>query len=151
MTEIGLPLSRVVDGCLLLQFKNDTAGFEAGQRELHAFLEAQGVSDRGLYRSELAFEELVVNVIRHGRGDLDTGAHAIDVSVRMCDEDILLTVEDDGPPFNPLKVPDPPRPSTIEDARIGGLGLPLVRFAAKRIEYERTAGRNRVMMSIQRN
>lgn len=142
------PQARIADGCLLLQFDSNKAGFEGGQRALHEFLEAEGVSDRGLYQTELAFEELVTNVIRHGFGDGDAGAHPIDVSVCVRGGDIVLTVEDDGPPFNPLEAPRPPAPTSIEDARIGGLGLPLVRFAAKRIEYERIAERNRVILGI---
>jgi serine/threonine-protein kinase RsbW len=143
------PHARIVDGCLQLQFDSNNAGFEGGQRALHEFLEAEGVSARGLYQTELAFEELVINVIRHGFGDHDAGAHPIDVSVCVRGGDIVLTVEDDGPPFNPLEAPDPPAPTTLEEAKIGGLGLPLVRFAAKRIEYQRIAGRNRVILSIQ--
>jgi serine/threonine-protein kinase RsbW len=150
VTESSKPRSNVADGCLLLQVANDTAGLEAGQRALHEFLEAEGASARGLYRTELAFEELVANVIRHGYDDRDMGAGPIDVSVRVRGEEIVLTVEDDGPPFNPLGVPEPTPPSTLEDSRIGGLGLPLVRMAATRMEYARSAGRNRVTISIQR-
>jgi serine/threonine-protein kinase RsbW len=150
VTASGLRQSRGADGGLLLQLVNDTAGLEAGQRALREFLEAEGVSARGLYQTELAFEELVVNVIRHGYADRGTGGHPIDVTVCVRGEEIVLTVEDEGPPFNPLQAPDPARPTAIEDARIGGLGLHLVRKTAKRMEYERMAGRNRVTTSIQR-
>jgi serine/threonine-protein kinase RsbW len=151
VTEIVPPIPRVVDGCLHLQFADTLAGFEAGQGELRTFLEARGVSGRGLYRSELAVEELVVNVIRHASVNGESGARLIEVSVGVDDEDIQVTVEDDGPPFNPLEAPAPPRPSTLEDANIGGLGIPLVRLAAKHIDYERHAGRNRVVLRIQRD
>ena len=147
----GRPRQRcVADGRLLLQLDNDTADLEAGQQALREFLEAEGVSDRGLYHAELAFEELVANIIRHAYGERNKGMHSIDVSVCVGGEEIALTVEDDGPAFDPLQVPAPPLPSTIEDARIGGLGLPLVRMVAKRLEYARLAGRNRVSLSIQR-
>jgi serine/threonine-protein kinase RsbW len=140
----------IVDGGLRLHLVNDTAGLEAAQQTLHAFLAAEGVGTRGIYRTELAFEELVVNVIRHGYADREVGTCPIDVSVRVLAQEIVLAVEDDGPPFDPLQVPDPELPATIDEARIGGLGLHLVRKSTQRMEYERTAGRNRVTLSLQR-
>ena len=50
-----------------------------------------------------------------------------------------FTFEDDGIPFNPLDVP-PPRPYTsLEKAKIGGLGVSLVTKYSTQLRYERPA------------
>lgn len=138
------------DDSLLVQLENDTAQLEAGQRALRAFLEARGTSVRALHHSELVFEELVTNIIRHAYGDRDRGTLSIDVEADIRCDEIILTVEDTGPPFDPSQASEPPRATDIESANIGGLGLKLVRMAAKRIEYERAGDRNRVRVEISR-
>jgi serine/threonine-protein kinase RsbW len=138
------------DGRLALRLGNDTAQVAAGQQALHDFLEAQGVGARALYHVELAFEELITNIVRHGYSGQSTSSPAIDVSLAVRSDEIVLTVEDTAPPFDPVRAVAPPLPASIEDARIGGLGLRLVRMAAKRIEYERAGDRNRVTVGIAR-
>jgi anti-sigma regulatory factor (Ser/Thr protein kinase) len=59
-------------------------------------------------------------------------------------------VEDRGSPFDPSQAVDAPRATRIEDARIGGLGLRLVRMAARRVHYERVGDKNRVTLDIPR-
>lgn len=149
VTGPGLRRMHIVDGRLFIQLDSDTGGLEAGRRALRDFLLQKGVSARGVQQVELAFEETVTNVIRHAYRHRDEGAHPIDASLCIHGEDIALTVEDDGPPFNPLEVPEPALPSSIEHAKIGGLGLRLVRMTAKGIEYERLQGKNRLTIRFQ--
>ncbi len=148
-STIGL-YRRVLENRLQLHLDNDTAQLEAGQQALRRFLEAEGTSARALYHAELAFEELVTNVIRYAYGDRDRGMCPIDVSAWVRGEEIVLTVEDTGPPFDPSQTVDAPRATRIEDARIGGLGLRLVRMAARRVHYERVGDKNRVTIDIPR-
>lgn len=138
------------EAVLLLEVGTDTAAFAAAQEALHAYLEAAGVDERAVFRTELAFEELVTNVVRHGYGGPRSNLTPIDVSVSIRDDEIGLTVEDPGPPFDPSKAVAAPLPKRIEDASIGGLGLRLVHSVARRIDYARVAGRNRVTVAIAR-
>jgi len=146
-----MPGAQVPDAPLVLRLERSIAGFEAGLRALQRFLDAAAAGPGGRYRTELVFEELVVNVIRHADTGPDPSGRPIDISARVRGDEIILTVEDDGDPFDPLQAPAPPRPSSIEEARIGGLGLPLVRGAARRLAYERLDGRNRVTVVIGRS
>jgi|APFre7841882724_1041349.scaffolds.fasta_scaffold00236_14 serine/threonine-protein kinase RsbW len=138
-------LHGVADGRLRLQVPPDAVSLAAGQRAIAGFLAPGAASEHAVFFTELAFEELLSNIIRHG----NTGGAPIDVCLTVRDDGAIeLTVEDDGPPFDPLSVPEPPAPSSIEDARIGGLGLVLVRKSCERMTYERIAGRNRVSVRI---
>jgi anti-sigma regulatory factor (Ser/Thr protein kinase) len=130
------------------RFEEDIAGLDARMQELRYFLEGRQFSARGLYRAELASEELAINVIRHGYRACETGRYPMDVSVAVRGGEILICAEDEGPPFDPSCVAGPPPPLGIENCRIGGLRLPLVRFATRQIHYERTVGRNRVTINI---
>jgi anti-sigma regulatory factor (Ser/Thr protein kinase) len=135
---------------LLLEVGSDTAAFAAAQEALHEHLEAAGVGERAIFRTELAFEELVTNVVRHGYGGRRSNLTPVEVTVSVRDEEIVLTIEDPGPPFDPSQPVDAARPASIEEATIGGLGLRLVHAVASRIEYHRLAGRNRVTIGIAR-
>lgn len=145
---IDLGRSPRADGCLLLRFENETVGLDTRLRALREFLEGNCISTRALYRAELAFEELVTNIIRHAYRDRDNGKHPIEVGVAVRGGEVVMTVEDEGPPFDPVQVPESPIASSLEDSKIGGLGLRLVRFATTQMQYERASGRNRVTVRI---
>ena len=132
---------------LRLRVAADDPGLAQGQQALSAYLREMGAGDRAIYLVELAFDELLNNVIRHGF----RGSHPRPIDVRAAvGDEIVFVVEDDGPPFNPLEVPEPDRPASLEEALPGGWGISLVRNAASRMEYERLPDRNRVVVHISR-
>jgi len=58
----------------------------------------------------------------------------------------MLTVTDDGHPFNPLEAPEPDTTLPVEERPIGGLGIYLLRKMFDRMDYTRTDGKNRVTL-----
>jgi len=129
----------------VLRFAATRASFEQASADARAALEACGVHGSARYNAELVFEEVVTNVIRHG--------HAPEIEMSLAclpgADEIVLTFEDAGPPFDPLKQPAKPLPKSIEDATLGGLGLLLVRKASTCLHYERTPGeKNRLTVTI---
>jgi serine/threonine-protein kinase RsbW len=146
----SLAETRVEGDRFSVRLVNDLASLGAGQRALHDFLAGAGLAERAIFQTELAFEELVTNVIRHAYAGRAAGSSPIDVLVRLAAAEVMLVVEDDGPPFDPAQVPDPPLPASIEDARVGGLGLRFIRAAAQRIVHERIGDKNRVTVWVAR-
>lgn len=70
---------------------------------------------------------------------------------------VELTFEDDGRPFNPLEAAPAEPLRSIETARIGGLGIPLVAKLSAYLRYEQPqndagqagfAPRNRLVLAI---
>ena len=53
-------------------------------------------------------------------------------------------VTDDGRPFNPLSYEPPPAPKDLQSAKIGGLGIRMMRGFADQIAYERSGPINRL-------
>jgi len=126
-----------------LRFPGTPAGLDEAARSLGAILEARQISPELRYDVEVIFEELAGNIVRHGKP-----AGEIDVGLAFHSE-VVLTFEDDGAAFDPREQPAPPEPGSLEEARVGGLGLVLVRQICSRVEYERTpAGRNRLTVSV---
>lgn len=64
---------------------------------------------------------------------------------------MVQVVSDQGWPFNPLEQPDPVPATSLAEAKVGGLGIMLVRKAASSLAYERANGRNLVQVVIPRN
>jgi anti-sigma regulatory factor (Ser/Thr protein kinase) len=134
-------------GTHILRFSASPADFEQAFADLRAVLEACGVCPRARNNAELVFEEVVSNVIRHG--SIDGRTHQIELSLTCDAREILLTFEDDGEAFDPLDRPMPILPKSLEEARLGGLGILLMRKASTGLHYERTSDqKNRLIVTI---
>ena len=134
----GLRSTRSVDGDLRLVLNNTLDAVEDGRCELLVFFERHALDTKSIHRLEVIFEELVSNIVRHGfRPKSD---QSIRVRARAGQGRIELTFEDDGAPFNPLLAPQPDRYTTLETARIGGRGIPLITSLSTSISYEGDPG-----------
>jgi serine/threonine-protein kinase RsbW len=69
------------------------------------------------------------------------------VSLALTPLGITLTVEDDGPGFDPLSLPPPDVGASVTERAVGGLGVFLVRKMMDTVSYARVAGRNQLRMS----
>lgn len=129
---------------IALQFAGTHAGFAHAFDDLRAALEGDALHPRTRFDVELVFEEIVANIVRHG-GAGTTVAVELDV----VGGDVVMTIDDDGAPFDPTGRPDPTLPKSLDDAPIGGLGLMMVRRAATEMRYDRTAEeKNRLTIRI---
>lgn len=112
------------------------------QTALRAFGEAHGLPDRIIHGLELAADEMLSNVIRHGfpDGQVDRDIHC---SAHMTDGKVAFAIRDNGAPFDPLvDAPPPDLESGAEDAPIGGLGVHIVKSLADDCDYTRKSGLN---------
>jgi len=98
-----------------------------------------------LYALLLCLEELVANVVLHGRAR-DTRPLSIKVELRPVAGGLQVHVDDNGWAFDPTLVIDPPIPPSLDDAPMGGLGLVLVRRFAHSFTYRREDDWNRVTL-----
>jgi len=131
----GLRSATMVNGGLELVLNNRIAAIEDGRRRMAEFLAGMSLDDAVRNRLEVVFEELVSNTIRHGfKMHSDQSIH---VRVDPRPGTVELTFEDDGWPFNPLEAPPSEPPKSIETARIGGLGIPLVARMSASVNYQR--------------
>jgi anti-sigma regulatory factor (Ser/Thr protein kinase) len=113
---------------------NATA-LEAVQDSLAGVLESAGVAGPVRYRVRLAVEELVANLIMHGRFAREHLPARI--TLRITPAAVLLQLDDAAEPFDPRQAPAPVSAPTLEEDALGGLGLPLVRKMAEIQDYRR--------------
>ncbi len=91
-------------------------------------------------RMNLAIEEAVVNVIDYAYPSGTVGS--VDINVTVYDNHMEFVISDSGTPFDPTKKEDVDISLPVEERRIGGLGIHLVRQLMDKINYERKDGRN---------
>ena len=68
----------------------------------------------------MAVDEACANIIRHCYGGRCDGP--IEMELYMGDDRLVVTLRDQGNPFDPEQVP----PRDLDEVRPGGLGLPLI-------------------------
>ena len=105
--------------------------------------EQAGISSRETQRLRLAVEEAVANVVNYGQ------ATAITLHAETADGQLLLTIDDDGLPFDPTKgsstdlsVPPDQRPA-------GGMGIIMLHRMTEGLAYQRTDGHN--ILTLKKN
>ncbi|WP_437204996.1 ATP-binding protein [Planctomicrobium sp. SH664] len=124
---------------------SDTSrGFEVQERIL-GLLEKHEFTDKDLFGIKLALEEAIVNAIKHGNGlDLSKSVH---ISCQLQADIVRITIEDEGPGFNPEEVPDPTDDDNLD--KPSGRGLMLMRAFMTNIEYNDKG--NRVLLEKKRS
>jgi serine/threonine-protein kinase RsbW len=128
----------------VLKLKNDLAEITRLSEELEAFCEANGVSMDTVMALNLALEEAVTNVIDYGYGH--EGEHEFEVELIVADGNVQATISDDATEYNPLAREDPDVNAPLEERRIGGLGVLLVKKLMDTVTYARTDGKNVLTM-----
>ena len=76
----------------------------------------------------------------------DDEEHVIDLNFVLSGNRLVITIHDDGVPFNPFEL-DPPNISlSLDERAIGGLGIFLVRQMMDEYLYTRHIGKNVVRL-----
>ncbi len=122
----------------------DAAQLPALMRFLQEFWSAARLPPTESMKFELALEEVFMNVVMHGSPVAGT---PVEVSVIVCDGGLTLIVESEGPAFDPLLLPAPDVAASLEDRKVGGLGVFLVRKMMDAVSYQRVAARNQLRMT----
>jgi anti-sigma regulatory factor (Ser/Thr protein kinase) len=100
-------------------------------------------TDRQMCEISLLIEELCANIIAHGA---EKGAGRIMVCLEKDWDELCITVEDDGPPFDPTGAPEVDICLPLEKRCPGGLGIHLIRHYADSLDYCRENDKNRVTL-----
>jgi serine/threonine-protein kinase RsbW len=105
------------------------------------------IDDQLQFSIHLCLEEAVSNIIRHGYAP-DTAAPVTIEFSRPREGQLVFTVEDFAPLFNPLLAPEIPLVDSGGELAIGGRGIRLLRAFAHTLEHERTAAGNRLRIGF---
>lgn len=95
----------------------------------------------------LVLEEVFSNIVFYAYKD--QGLHLITVRMQIAGGQLILQITDSGRSFNPLTVPPPYLKQSMEDRKIGGLGIYFVHKLMDNLEYQRVKGKN--VLTLTRN
>jgi serine/threonine-protein kinase RsbW len=93
---------------------------------------------------QLCLEEAVANIIMHGGAKGDRLEIAIELEHNG--RTLIARIDDNGREFDPTQFPPPPPARSLEEAKVGDLGIHLMRSFANGMRYERREGRNRLTL-----
>ena len=111
--------------------------------EMIAFIRKESLdylTSSALNKLELASEEAIVNTIQHSYSNL---GGEIEISIANKSNQLVITIADQGVPFNPLQEEkNCDLSSPLEERSIGGLGLHLLRSCLDKVYYRREGSWN---------
>jgi anti-sigma regulatory factor (Ser/Thr protein kinase) len=125
---------------LSFKLKNHLSELDKLCRKLEQFGQQIGLSKKFVFQINLALDELFTNIVSYAFPNHDT--HWIEFALSREDGFIVIRVKDGGIPFDPASINLPDLEKTIEDCKVGGLGLHIVRKMIDDITYERSGGKN---------
>lgn len=91
------------------------------------------------FQLDLVLEELLTNTVSYGA---PPAGSRIEVRLARRGDEIEVELVDAGMAFDPRTLPAPDLDAPLEERRVGGLGVHLVRQFMDEIEYRRVGGRN---------
>ncbi len=127
-----------------ITLKNKLAEIERMAGWVRDFGRENWPSEELVWQIRLVLEEVVTNIISYGYEN--QADHIIEVQIADAEQAVTLSVRDDACPFNLLEHPVPDLEIPVEDRKIGGMGIHMVRQIMDTIDYKREAGENRLLM-----
>ena len=111
------------------RFSVDAVGMDNARIFLEKFCEDP--------RPSIVMDEIVSNIVRC------SGASYFDVGIELNEHGLKLTFTDDGSPFDPTRqIGEPDVKAKLEDRKIGGLGMFMVKRMSKSVTYNRVENLN---------
>lgn len=132
------------DERLHLRIVNDLAELSRVAESVDDFCANQAIPGGCAFKLNIALEELLTNTISYGYAD--AGRHEIALDIAREGETLVAEISDDARQYDPLQAPAPDLDSAIEDRRIGGLGVHLVKTMMDEVTYAYRDGRNHVTL-----
>lgn len=118
---------------------------------VHDFISEQGAKaglpGKKISSLLLAVEEIYVNIANYAYPD-EKGK--VSICFLMDEKTLMLRIQDEGVPFNPLQTPEPDLTLSLEERKVGGLGIFLVRKFIDEVNYERDGTYNILTLTLSR-
>ena len=123
------------------------SAFEQVKSLIDEFGEAAGLGREDRHKLTLIVEELFTNTVTHGHhGDSDA---PVQISLEVTDVGVELTYEDSAPQYDPVAASRRTDIETsINERRVGGLGVFLTISLTNGAVYRFVEGRNRISLTL---
>jgi serine/threonine-protein kinase RsbW len=129
------------------KLKSNLSELDTLCEHLERFGQSIGLDPKCIFEANLALDELFTNIINYGFADQNE--HIIKITIAHRDDNLVFSIEDDGVPFNPTKARTPDLECTIEECKIGGLGIHLAKNLMDEVCYQRCKNKN--ILTLKKN
>ncbi|MCF7793535.1 MAG: ATP-binding protein [Candidatus Cloacimonetes bacterium] len=124
--------------------KNEKSEITRMSQVMENYCEKNDVPMKPMFEINLVLEEILMNIISYGFED--DKEHEIEIDWWIDDNFLNLIITDDGKKFDPLILPEPDLDKSVDERKIGGLGIHLVKKMMCEINYRRENGKNILKM-----
>jgi sigma-B regulation protein RsbU (phosphoserine phosphatase) len=128
------------DPVLEMVVQNRLPEIERFKKSFNTFSEQYDIPTPVRRKMNVVFDELLNNIITYAYRDEDE--HNIEIKVELSGDRLTVSITDDGIPFNPFGVEKPDTKLSLEERKIGGLGVHLVRKVMDKVSYQRRVDKN---------
>ncbi len=128
-----------------LQIHNKIPEIERVCKSIAEFCRGHSISDKIIFSLHLALDEILTNIISYGYSDKND--HLIDIRYSLQNDYLTLEIEDDSNPYDPANAPTPDINACLEDRKIGGLGIYLIKNMMDEIKYSTKNGKNKLILT----
>jgi len=123
-----------------MTLKNELTEIDRFKESFNAFSEKNEIPTAIRRELNMVFDELLNNVVSYAYQD--DKAHDIGVRVEVAGERLVVSIADDGIPFNPFDASTPDTGLALEERTLGGLGIHLVLKVMDKVAYKRGTDKN---------
>jgi len=128
------------------RIKNHIAGLQKFMEDFISYLKVVSSNQAASRKVRLVTEELVTNIIKYGY--TDASEKLIDFTLHPNKKSFRIIIVDDAKPFDPTVVKKKANADSLENLKIGGLGLIIVKKSCSRMRYKRHDGKNYLSVTV---
>jgi sigma-B regulation protein RsbU (phosphoserine phosphatase) len=136
----------IVHHQLELEARADLSEIDRINQEFSAFAGQHDLGGAAVQKVSIALDDLLNNIISYGFDDDED--HIIQIKLDYSEGRLEMTIRDDGVPFNPFDQAQPDTALSIEERKIGGLGVLLVKELMSEVSYQRQQDSNVVTLIL---
>lgn len=112
---------------------------------VEAFGEKRRIPPATLHQVTLVLDELITNIVSYG---LEPGdSRPITVALTHGADAVTIALSDAGPPFDPRQVIPPDLEASLDERKVGGLGIHFARTMMDSFDWRYHDGRNHVTLT----
>lgn len=117
------------------QLRNDLSELETLRIKLEQFKSKADIPEKTILELNLILDELFTNIVSCGYRDMDE--HWVEISICRDEKLLTLCIRDDGVPFNPSAAKPLDTSCPVNERRVGGIGIHLVKRLSDEMIYRR--------------
>jgi sigma-B regulation protein RsbU (phosphoserine phosphatase) len=129
---------------LEIEIRNQLSEINTVKHRFNTFSDDYKIPNTIRRKMNLVFDEVLNNIISYAYQD--DGEHSIEVTAELSKNRLMVSISDDGIPFNPFTLEAPDTGLALEDRKSGGLGIHLIKKSMDKFFYQRRIDKNMITL-----